>query len=111
DERIHDLQGVDPIIISGRPLFLCSKNFMRLGIRINGPSRHLRAKMINVLMDFRHSPIELQNMSQGKSSAEISSGRRIGDVLTPNHLLNDHIFPEGFQVIQEIAADKRISSE
>ena len=84
---------------------------MGFGIRINDPSFHLRTKRINVLLDFRHGPIELRNMSQGKSSAEIGSGRRIRNILSPNRFLNGPIFPEGFQVIQEIAADKRIGRQ
>ena len=84
---------------------------MGLGIRINRPSFHLGPKAMNAAMDFRQGPIELQNMTQGKPSTKIRGGRRIGDVLAPNRSLNHRVFPQGFQIIGKISADKRIGRQ
>ena len=84
---------------------------MGLRIRINGPSGDLGSQTMNSAMDFCQGPIELQNMPQGKPSTKIRGGRRIGDVLAPNRPLNHRVFPQGFQIIDKISANKRIGRQ
>src|SRR5579871_668590 len=111
NKGIEGLKRIDAVIGIRGPLLLLPKDFVHLGVDINGPGGHLLPTGVYLTEDRPDRSVKLKQLARIEATAEVGGGGRIGNLRATDHRFERPIFPKGLQVFQIISSAEGVGGQ